>query len=92
MNNAQLEHLRLSYPPGTVVQLISMEGEAQMPSGMTGVVALVDDASQIHVNWSNGSSLALMSGLDDFKCVSVPTREKAPAKERTVPQKTDRER
>lgn len=92
MNNAQLEHLRLSYPPSTVVQLISMEGEARMPSGMTGVVALVDDAAQIHVDWQNGSSLALMSGLDDFKRMSVPAREKTPAKEHTAPQKTDRER
>lgn len=92
MNNAQLEHLRLSYPPGTVVQLISMEGEAQMPSGMTGVVVLIDDAAQIHVDWQNGSSLALVPGFDDFKRMSVPAREKAPAKKHTVPQKTDRER
>ena len=54
--------MRRRYPPGTEVTLNSMEGESHMPPGLKGKVDMVDDAGQIHVNWENGSSLALGSG------------------------------
>ena len=37
-----------------------------MPPGLKGKVDMVDDAGQIHVNWENGSSLALVPGVDSF--------------------------
>lgn len=40
-----------------------------MPAGLVGVVNYVDDVGSIHVNWSNGSSLALIPGEDDFDVV-----------------------
>lgn len=52
--------MRRRYPPGTEVTLNSMEGESHMPPGLKGKVDMVDDAGQIHVNWENGSSLALV--------------------------------
>lgn len=40
-----------------------------MPSGLTGEVTYIDDMGSVHVNWSNGSSLALIPGEDDFDIV-----------------------
>ncbi len=50
-----------------------MEGEHQMPSGMEGKVIDVDDIGQIHVEWENGSTLALNVEEDDFTV--VPQKE-----------------
>lgn len=57
-----VERTREMYPQGTKVKLIRMKGEPQMPIGLIGKVQFVDDAGQIHVNWENGSSLALVEG------------------------------
>ena len=54
-----IEQIRLKYPPGSHVQLIEMKGEPQMPYGLKGTVMVIDDIGQIHVNWENGSTLAL---------------------------------
>ena len=59
LRREQIERLKERYPAGTVVRLGQMEGEHQMPSGMEGKVIGVDDIGQIHVEWENGSTLAL---------------------------------
>ena len=52
--------LRDMYPPGTRVECLCMNDPfAPVPSGTKGTVFHVDDMAQIHVNWDNGSSLAL---------------------------------
>ena len=61
-----IEHLKTKYKKGVRVKLISMEGEPQMPEGLNGVVTLVDDMGQIHVEWENGSTLALNIDCDSF--------------------------
>lgn len=58
---------RAKYPAGTKIKLISMLKENQMPAGLIGTVVCVDDASQIHMNWENGSTLALIEGVDKFE-------------------------
>lgn len=65
----QVERLRREYPAGTKVELHSMAGETQMPSGLTGSVLFVDDIGSIHVSWENGSSLALIPGEDEFQVI-----------------------
>lgn len=40
-----------------------------MPSGLTGEVTYVDDMGSVHVNWSNGSSLALIPEKDEFEVI-----------------------
>lgn len=60
----QLELLRKRYPAGAEVCLEHMDGESGMPPGLKGKVVCVDDAGQIHVNWENGSSLAVIPGVD----------------------------
>ena len=52
---------------GTKVRLIYMYNEPQMPKGLIGVVDHIDDINQIHVNWENHSSLALIHGVDKFE-------------------------
>lgn len=68
LRREQIERLKERYPAGTVVRLGQMEGEHQMPSGMEGKVIDVDDIGQIHVEWENGSTLALNVEEDDFTC------------------------
>ena len=73
LRREQIERLKERYPAGTVVRLGQMEGEHQMPSGMEGKVIGVDDIGQIHVEWENGSTLALNVEEDDFTV--VPQKE-----------------
>ena len=64
-NRRMAESYRQSYPPGTRLELIGMDDPfAPIPAGMRGTVNYVDDQSQIHVKWDNGSGLALIIGED----------------------------
>ena len=58
--------LKEKYHPGVSIRLTSMEKEPQIPEGLMGKVDFVDDTGQIHVKWDNGSSLALVCGVDKF--------------------------
>ena len=60
----QVELLRTIYPAGTRVCLHEMIGEPQMADGLTGTVQCVDDRGSIHVQWDNGSTLALLQEDD----------------------------
>jgi len=51
---------------GKRVVLVEMKGEPQMVNGMKGVITHVDDLNQYHVNWDDGSKLALIPEEDDF--------------------------
>ncbi len=68
-HSEEVERLRNIYKPGIKVRLIHMEGEPQMAEGLKGTIDYVDDAPQIHVNWGNGSSLALIPEVDKFEIV-----------------------
>lgn len=67
--NKSIERLRKQYPAGTQVVLQHMKGEARMPAGLLGTVNYVDDVGSVFVDWSNGSSLALIPDEDDFDVV-----------------------
>ena len=61
----ELEALREKYPPGCRVELVKMDDPyREMPPGLQGVVTGIDDTGSIHVNWQNGSSLAVIFGED----------------------------
>ena len=67
----QAEGLRSMYPPGTRGECLCMNDPfAPVPSGTKGSVMFVDDIAQIHVNWDNGSSLALNRDEDSFRKLS----------------------
>ncbi len=69
-SRAQLDLLRQRYPPGTEVELIAMpEDPYPVPPGTRGKVIMVDDAGQLVMKWSNGSSLSLIPGVDSFQKV-----------------------
>lgn len=65
----EVKKVREQYPEGTLVELVYMKGERQMTEGLRGFVSMVDDAGQIHVQWSNGSTLALNAGVDEFRVI-----------------------
>lgn len=62
-------NLRKTYPPGTNIKLIKMDDVQAPPSGTIGTVTCVDDIGNIHMKWSNGSSLCLVSDIDIFVIV-----------------------
>ena len=66
----ELKMLRAKYPKGTKIRLIHMNDPQPVPSGTIGEVVLVDDAGNIHLNWQNGRSLAIIEGVDDFEVIS----------------------
>ena len=74
INEKQLEFLRNRYPKGAEVCLDYMEGESRMTAGLKGKVLYVDDAGQIHVQWENGSGLALVPGVDQFHKTGNPQK------------------
>lgn len=76
VSNEQLELLRKRYPEGTEVCLDHMEEESRMAKGMKGTVFYVDDAGQIHVQWENGSGLALVPGVDQFHKIESQEKKK----------------
>lgn len=68
-HSEEIKRLRNIYKPGIKVRLLYMESEPQMPKGLEGIIDYVDDAPQIHVNWENGSSLALIPEVDKFQII-----------------------
>lgn len=71
-DHKNVERLKERYPTGTRIRLINMSGESDMPSGLMGIVDLVDDIGQIQMTWDNGRSLALVPGEDSFTIVIKP--------------------
>ena len=65
----ELEMLRAKYPKGTRIRLIHMNDPQPISTGTIGEVALIDDADNIHMNWQNGRSLAIIEGIDDFEII-----------------------
>lgn len=57
-----------AYPPGTRVMLLHMNDPySPVEEGMRGTVKVVDDAGQLHMQWDNGRTLALVPGEDSFR-------------------------
>ena len=63
----QIAELKKQYPKDTRIFLRYMNGEPSMPEGLRGSIKYIDDIGQIHVNWDNGSRLALAAGEDGFR-------------------------
>ena len=62
----EIEMIKQIFTPGTVVVCDYMDDPQPVPSGTKGVVTCVDSIGQIHVNWENGSTLALNYEVDKF--------------------------
>ena len=62
------QYYKETYPPGTRIELLSMEDPYHpVPSGTKGTVSFVDDIGTIHMNWDNGRALALVPNQDQFR-------------------------
>lgn len=72
----KLNMIKKLYPRGTKITLINMKDDYPVPSRTKGIVDFIDDAGQIHVNWNNGSSLALIYGVDEFEIIKNKERER----------------
>jgi hypothetical protein len=52
---------------GSRIKLLEMKDPYPVSSGSWGTVDFIDDEGQIHVNWDNGSTLALIPGVDKYE-------------------------
>ena len=68
----ELTALREKYPTGTIVKLISMNDVQSPPVGTIGEVTMIDDMGSVHVNWQNGSTLALIPDVDSWEILNEP--------------------
>ncbi len=68
----ELTALREKYPTGTIVKLISMNDVQSPPIGTIGEVTMIDDMGSVHVNWQNGSTLALIPNVDSWEILKKP--------------------
>ena len=60
-----VERLRLQYPAGGRVELVSMDDPyARLRPGDQGTVVAVDDIGTVHIDWDNGSGLGAAYGAD----------------------------
>lgn len=64
----KINDLKQQYKKGMGIILYNMPGE-NMPVGLKGSIKCVDDIGQIHVNWDNGSTLAINTELDTFSII-----------------------
>lgn len=81
-NPERIAQLKAEYPPGTRLEMISMEDPyAPIPAGTQGEVYHVDDAGQLHMKWDNGRSLAIVPEVDQFKVISYPELASDPDEE-----------
>lgn len=62
------QRMKENYPPGTRLELQSMDDPyTKILPGTRGTVLCVDDIGTIHIRWDNGSSLGLIPGVDRFR-------------------------
>ena len=72
MPRAFVRRLKEEYPKGTRIELELMNDPlAPVEPGTRGTVVTVDDAGQIHMQWDNGRSLALVPTEDDFRKLTL---------------------
>ena len=71
IQRARVENIKKTYPPGTRIELLSMNGAfAPVPSGTRGKVSFVDDIGTIHPVWDNGRTLGVIVGENSFRKLS----------------------
>lgn len=67
--NKHVDEIKKRYPPGTRIELISMNDIQAVPAGTMGTVDHVDDVGTLHMNWDNGRTLGLVPSEDQFRVI-----------------------
>ena len=71
-----VDFIKKQYPAGCRVELYRMEDPwSPVQAGTKGTVVCVDDAGQLHMQWDNGRTLALVPGTDSFSRIDVPAKK-----------------
>ena len=65
-----IENLRSRFRRGNRVRLDEMDDRHAPPVGTEGTVLCVDDIGSIHVEWDNGSMLAVVFGKDSCSIIN----------------------
>ena len=65
----EVREIENKYRPGSKVKLVKMYDLYAPPKGTIGIIQGVDGAGNILVNWENGSSLSLISIIDEFEII-----------------------
>ena len=65
----EIKEIENKYRPGSKVKLVKMYDLYAPPKGTIGIIQGVDGAGNILVNWENGSSLSLISIIDEFEII-----------------------
>ena len=63
-DRTEIDRIRMEYPAGTRIELISMDDPQAPPKGTRGTVIAVDDMGSLIMRWDNGSSLNVIPGAD----------------------------
>lgn len=68
---SQLEALRKQFPTGARIELKKDLDDPYtvIPAGSRGTVLAIDDIGTILMSWDCGSSLGLIPGVDEFRCI-----------------------
>jgi hypothetical protein len=67
-SKATVERLRMAYPSGCRVELISMDDPyAKLKPGEQGTVCCVDSIGTVFVDWDCGSGLGIAYGVDHIR-------------------------
>lgn len=75
LTQEEIQKIKGTYKKGSKIYLIKMYDLFAPPSKTIGIVAGIDDAGHIMMNWENGSTLSLVLGVDQFKVLSIPRTE-----------------
>lgn len=60
--------IKRNYPAGTRIELNEMiDTYSPVKAGMRGTVRFVDSMGQIHMQWDDGRTLALIPDVDSFR-------------------------
>lgn len=72
LTQEEIKVIKDKYVKGTKIKLLKMyDPFSPPPSETTGIVDFVDDIGQIHINWNNGSTLALVPNVDEFEVLEA---------------------
>lgn len=72
ISKAALAARRAKFPPGSRVELVSMNDPyAALKPGDRGTVSAVDDIGTVFVNWDSGSHLGAAYGADEIRPLVV---------------------